>query len=108
LLAAAVVDAGLGGDVRDSLGSGLSTDHGAVGCGDIGDDRRSSDGCCAEDLNEPHQFSSTRLSLRLRTVFVAETVEVSTARVTVVVPVLWAASRQLQASLMPSRPRSSL
>lgn len=48
------------------------------------------------------------LALAELTVFVAVTVAVSIASVMVVVPVLDAASRQLHASLIPSRPRSAL
>lgn len=90
-------------------GLGLGADHGGICSGDIGDDCCSPDGGRTKDLVERCELSCLSSdSLQEHTVFVAETVAVSTASVIVVVPVLEAASKQLQASLMPSRPRSSL
>lgn len=67
--------------------SRFSTDHSSVGSGDIGKYCGSSDCCRAEDLGGMSVMSQSWTHVE-HTVFVAETVAVSTASVMVVVPVL--------------------
>lgn len=98
-------------DTTYGPGPGLGAEDRSVSSGDVGEDCGSPDGRRAKDLRE--SVSSASLMqwnehLVKHTVSVAETVAVSTASVMVVVPVLLAAIKQLHASRIPSRPRSSL